>query len=47
MAVEEVYDLELEEYLPWMAASLGAEGLLRELCRGFMVLMDVRSRWRA
>lgn len=32
--------VEFEDYLPVMAGKLGGEGLIRELCNGFELLMD-------
>ncbi|OVA05547.1 EF-hand domain [Macleaya cordata] len=32
--------VDFEDYLPTMADKLGGEGLMRELCNGFQLLMD-------
>lgn len=36
--------VEFEDFLPFMAERLGEEGLMEELCNGFRLLMDPRSR---
>ncbi|KAJ4816317.1 Calcium-binding protein KIC [Rhynchospora pubera] len=35
--------LEFEDFLPSMAAKLGPDGLIRELCKGFELLMDSKK----
>ncbi|GAB4846279.1 hypothetical protein Ancab_025279 [Ancistrocladus abbreviatus] len=35
--------LDFEDYFPSIIARFGAEGLIRELCNGFLLLMDVEK----
>ncbi|XP_008776767.2 calcium-binding protein PBP1-like [Phoenix dactylifera] len=35
--------LEFKDFLPFMAESLGPEGLIEELCKGFRLLMDAKK----